>query len=63
MGLWGVELVGAEVGHSQQSFHSRQRSLLAKPFKETFLPFWLGSGVVRVEVMGAEVGHEHLVTR
>jgi hypothetical protein len=37
--------------------------MLAKPFKETFLPFWVASGVVRVEVTGAEVGHEHMVTR
>lgn len=49
--------------HGRHWYQSRQRPLLAKAFKETFLPFWVGSGVVRVEVSGAEVGHEHLVTR
>jgi hypothetical protein len=49
--------------HGRHWYQSRQRPLLAKPFKETFLPFWVASGVVRVEVTGAEVGHEHMVTR
>jgi len=49
--------------HGRHWYQSRQRPVLLKPFKETFLPFWVGSGTVRVEVSGAEVGHEHLVTR
>eukprot|EP00775_Hariotina_reticulata_P011546 gene11546-11689_t len=44
-------------------YQSRQSPVVSKPFKETFLPFWVGSGSVRVEVRGAEIGHNHLVTR
>jgi hypothetical protein len=44
-------------------YQSKQRPALAKAFRESFLPFWVGSGAVSVEVRGAEVGHDHLVTR
>lgn len=44
-------------------YQSKQRPALAKPFRESYLPFWVGSGSVTVEVRGAEVGHQHLVTR
>lgn len=37
--------------------------MLAKPFKESLLPFWVGAGSVLVRVSGAEVGVDRLVTR
>ncbi|KAF6253314.1 hypothetical protein COO60DRAFT_429271 [Scenedesmus sp. NREL 46B-D3] len=49
--------------HSKSWYQSRQQPALRKPFRESYLPFWVGSGSVSVEVRGAEVGHEHLVTR
>lgn len=49
--------------HSGKWYQSRQQPALSKPFKETYMPFWVGTGYVTVEVRGAEIGHEHLVTR
>ncbi|WIA22921.1 hypothetical protein OEZ85_001294 [Tetradesmus obliquus] len=64
--LEAADAVAAFTAYHSKSwswYQSKQRPALAKPFRESYLPFWVGSGSVTVEVRGAEVGHQHLVTR
>jgi len=72
LGALPFTVSGAAAAEAFAAYHGRhwyqssllwQRPVLLKPFKETFLPFWLSSGTVRMEVSGAVVGHVHLVTR
>lgn len=42
---------------------SRQVPAVSKPFRESFLPFWVASGTAAVVVHGAEVGRRQLITR